>query len=183
MGTDLQPASNPLSLLRLQYSAIVRAFSRLRSERGNALLEVALVAALLGVPLLLGTGEMGYAVYDSIEIANAANVAALYGMQSATFASDTSGMTAAARAEATDVGAALTVTPTAYYACSSAVGGTQYTGGSAQANANAACTGGSNHALEFVKVNTSATVTPLVHCPGLPASFALIGSSVMEVEQ
>ena len=163
--------------------AMARALSGLRGESGNALVEVALICSLLGVPLLLGTGEMGYVVYDSIEISNAAHAASLYGMQSATFASDTAGMRTAAQNEATDFGAALTVTPTSYWACSSAIGGTQYTGGSAQTNANAACTGGTNHALEFVQVNTSATVTPLVHCPGLPTSFALSGSSVMEVEQ
>jgi Flp pilus assembly protein TadG len=147
------------------------------------MIEVALITSLLGVPLLLGTAEVGYVVYDSIEISNAANASSLYGMQSSTFASDTAGMKTAAQNEATDFGAALTVTPTSYYACSSAIGGTQYTGPSAQSNANAACTGGTNHALQFVQVNTSATVTPLVHCPGLPTSFALTGSSVMEVEE
>jgi hypothetical protein len=126
---------------------------------------------------------MASLVYDSIEISNAANAGAAYGMQSLTFASNTSGMTTAAQNEASDFGAALSVTPTTYYACSSAIGGTQYTGASAQSNANAGCTGTGNHALEFVQVKTSASVTPSIHWLGLPSSFTLTGSSVMEVEQ
>lgn len=152
-------------------------------ERGDALVELALALSILGLPLLVGTSDMGFVVYDSIEVANAAHAAALYGMQSSTYAANTSGMTTAAQNEASDFGASLSVTPTAYYACSNAIGGTRYTGSSAQANATAACTGGSNHALEFVQVNTSATVIPPVHLPGISNSFTVTGSSVMEVEQ
>jgi len=166
------------NLSRLRSSCL-----RLRGDSGNAMIELALVMAFLGIPLLLGTSEMAILVYDSIEISNAARAASAYGMQSLTFASNTSGMTTAAQTEASDFGAALSVTPTAYYACSSAVGGTQYTGSNAQSNANAACTGSGNHALEFVQVTTSAAVTPAIHCPGLAGSFTLTGSSVMEVEQ
>jgi Flp pilus assembly protein TadG len=164
--------------LRLSMSCV-----GLRRERGDALVELALVLSLLGVPLLIGTADMGFVVYDSIEVANAAHAAALYGMQSSTYAANSSGMIAAAQAEASDFGTALGVTPIPYYACSSAIGGTQYTGSNAQANATSACTGGTNHALEFVQVNTSVTVTPPIHLPGISKSFTVAGSSVMEVEQ
>ena len=155
----------------------------LRGDCGSAVVELALVCAFFVPPLLLGTGQMGILVYDSIEISNAASVATAYGMQSLTFAANTAGMTTAAQMEASDFGTALTVTPTSYYACSSALGGTQYTGTNAQSNATAGCTGTGNHALEFVQVKTSAIVTPSIHCPGLPASYTLTGASVMEVEQ
>jgi len=154
-----------------------------RGEAGGALIELALAVSVLGVPLLLGTAEMGLVVYDSIEVSDAANAGAMYGMQSPTYATNTSGMTTAAQADAADFGARLNVTPAWYYVCALAVGGTQYTGANAQANATAACTGAGNHALEFVQVNTSATVTPAIHCPGLPQSFTLTGQSAMEVEQ
>jgi hypothetical protein len=91
-------------------------------------------------------------------------------------------MTSAAQAEASDIGPSLSVTPSSYYACSLAINGTQYTGTNAQTNATSACTGGTNHPLEFVKVATSATIAPLIHCPGLPKTFTLNGLSVMEVE-
>jgi Flp pilus assembly protein TadG len=135
------------------------------------------------MPLLIGTSDMGFVVYDSIEVSNAAHAAAMYGMQSSTYAANTSGMTTVAQAEATDFGTNLSVTPTSYYVCANAISGTQYTGASAQSNANTACTGSGNHALEFVHVTTSVTVTPPIHLPILPRTFTVTGSSVMEVEQ
>jgi Flp pilus assembly protein TadG len=155
----------------------------LRDERGSALVELAFFVTFFATPLLLGTADMGFLVYDSIEITNAAHAAAAYGMQSATLAANNAGMTTAAQTEAADFGTAVTVSPTTYYACATAVGGTQYTGSNAQSNATAACTGTSNHALQFVQVNTSASVTPPIRFPGLPASFTVRGTSVMEVEQ
>ena len=158
----------------------------LGGESGNALVELALVFALLGIPMLLGTVEMGYVVYYSVEISNAASAGALYGMQSATYADAASipAVQSAAQAEAPDFGTKLTVTPTTFYVCTSAVGGTQYSTGSyTQAQATAKCSGTGNHALEFIQVLTSATATPPVHCPGLPATFTLGGKSVLEVEQ
>jgi Flp pilus assembly protein TadG len=155
----------------------------LRGEQGNALIELAFVFSFLGVPMLIGTADMGFVVYDSIEVTDAAHTAALYGMQSSTYAANSSGMIAAAQANATDFGTNLTVSPTTFYACSNAINGTQYTGSNAQANATAACTGGTNHALEFVQVGTSMTVTPPVHLGKLAKTFTVTGSSVMEVEQ
>jgi Flp pilus assembly protein TadG len=156
----------------------------LDGESGNALVELALVFALLGIPMLLGTVEMGTVVYDSVEISNAANAGALYGMQNATDAASSAGITTAGRAEAPEFGSSLTVTPTTFYVCTSAVGGAQYSTGSyTQAQATAKCSGTGNHALEFIQVLTSATATPPVHCPGLPKTFTLGGKSVLEVEQ
>jgi Flp pilus assembly protein TadG len=156
----------------------------LDGESGNALVELALVFSLLGIPVLLGTVEMGYVVYDSVEISNAANAGALYGMQNATDAASSAGITTAAQAEAPDFGSSLTVTPTTFYVCTSAVGGAEYSTGSyTQAQATAKCSGTGNHALEFIQVLTRATATPPVHCPGLAKTFTLGGTSVMEVEQ
>lgn len=156
--------------------------SRLRDDSGSALIELAIFMTFLGLPLLLGTAEMGFVVYDAIEVQNAAYAGATYGMQSITYAASTSGMVLAAQGEASDFNTLLTVTPSTFYACATAIGGTRYTGSSAQSNATSACGTGSNHALQFVQVLTSITVTPPIHCPMLPATFALTGSSVMEVE-
>ena len=155
----------------------------LRGEGGSAMVELALVVGVLGVPLWLGTAQMGCLIYDSIEVSDAASVGALYGMRSSTYAVDNAGMITTAQADAADFGANLSVTPVTYYVCALAVNGTQYTGASAQLNATAGCTGTGNHALQFVQVNTSATVTPVIHCPGLPATFKLTGQAAMEVEQ
>jgi hypothetical protein len=123
---------------------------------------------------------MATLIYGSIEVSNAAHAGAMYGMQNATLAGESSGITAAAQTEASDFGANLTVTPTTYYACSAALGGTQY---STQSAATAACTGSGNHSLEFVQVAVSAPVTSPFNCPPLPASFTLRSISVMEVEE
>ena len=160
--------------------------SGLGGECGNALVELALVFALIGIPMLLGTVEMGYVVYYSVEISNAASAGALYGMQSPTYAdaANIPAVQSAAQAEATDFGTNLTVTPTTYYACSLAAGGTQYPIATyTLAQATAACTGTNNHPLLFIQVLTSVTATPPVHCPGLPTTFTLGGKSVLEVEQ
>jgi Flp pilus assembly protein TadG len=152
----------------------------LRAESGGALVEMALCIPLLGAPVLIGTAETGMALYDSIEVSNAAHAGTAYGMMSSTYAASSSGMISAAQGEAPDLGSALNVTPTTYYACSQSIAGTQYT---SQSAANSACTGSSNHSLEFVQVITTATVPIPFRVPGLPTSFYLTATSVMEVEE
>jgi Flp pilus assembly protein TadG len=155
----------------------------LRGNAGSSLVESALVLSFFCVPFLVATGEMGLIIWDSIEVQNSAHTAASYAMQSPTMAANTSAITTAAQADAPTFGADLAVTPTVYYVCSAAIAGTQYTGSNAASNASAACTGGSNHPLQFVKVATSVTVTPALHWTGLTRTFGLSGSSAIEVEQ
>jgi Flp pilus assembly protein TadG len=152
----------------------------LREDRGDALVEMALCISLMGMPLLVGTVELGSLFYTSIEVSNAAHTGAMYGMISSTFAANSSGIITAAQSEASDLGDNLTVVPTVYYACSGSIGGTQY---STQSAAGAACTSSSNHSLEFIQVTTSASIKPPIRCPGLPSTFTMVGSSVMEVEE
>jgi hypothetical protein len=154
---------------------------RLTDNAGNAALELAFAFGVFGTPLLLGTSELAMVVYDSIELSNCAHAGAMYGMMSSTFAGDTTGIQNAAQAEASDFGTNVTVTPTTYYACSSAVDGTQY---STQTAAAAACpANASNHYLQFVKVVSSMNINPPVKCPGLPKTLTVSGTSVMEVQE
>lgn len=151
-----------------------------RSE-GNATVELALAFSVLVTPIMLGTAETAFLVYDSIEISNSAHAGAMYGMISSTFATDTSGIQSAAQSEAADFGSKLNVTPTTYYACSAAIGGTQYT---TQSSAAAACpANSSNHYLQFVQVTSSASITPPIQMIGLPKTWTLQGSSTMEVQE
>ena len=76
--------------------------------------------AFLGVPLLLATSYFGVLLLDQIEITNAAHAGAMYAMTSSTFAEDTANIQAAAQAETNRFGSNLTVTPSIYYACSTA---------------------------------------------------------------
>lgn len=169
------------SIFRSGVRTLRRCLRAARSSAGNATLELSLVLGLFGIPLLLGIYELAILVHEGIEVSNAAHAGAMYGMMSSTYASDTSGITTAAKAEAADFGPVLTVTPTVYYACSQALSGTQY---STQAAASAVCPSGqANHYLEFVKVTTTASLSAPVHIASLPSSLTVNGSSIMEVEE
>jgi Flp pilus assembly protein TadG len=161
--------------------AVVAGCRKLNDNSGNATIELALAFSVLVTPLMLGTAETAFLVYDSIEISNAAHAGAMYGMISSTFAGDNTGIQNAARADASDLGTSLTVTPTVYYACSAAPTGTHYT---TEASAGAACPkNASNHYLQFIQVASTATITPPLKIPGMPGSWNLQGLSVMEVQE
>ena len=131
--------------------------------------------------MMLGTTEVAFLIYDSIEISNAAQAGAVYRMMSPTFAGDSAGIRDAAQSEATDLGGNLTVTSTKYCACSALLGGTQYP---TQSAASAACpANATNHYLQFVQVAFSAAVKSPIGVPGLPRTWTLKGFSVMEVQE
>jgi Flp pilus assembly protein TadG len=157
---------------------LLRRWRPLREEQGSALVEMGLMMSFIGAPLLLSTVYFAVMLVDSIIVANAAHAAAEYAMTSSTFAEDTSNIVAAGQQDAANSGLSVvpTITPTIFYACSTAINGTQY---STQAAATSACTGGSNHPLEFIKVVATATVSPI----GLSRSTALTSTSIMEVEE
>ncbi len=161
-------------------SAISAGCKHLSDDAGGAMLELAFVISIFGAPLIVGTGTTAIMVYDSIEVTNAAHAGSAYGMMSSTFASDTAGITAAAKEDAGDMSNNLTVAPTIYFACSAAPASTQYT---TQAAANTACTGVSNHSLEFIRVVTNTSIPSPFNLPGVPSTFVLGGTSVMEVEE
>jgi hypothetical protein len=169
-----------LRFLHTLHSRFLQARKAMQRNEGSSLVELALLMSFFGAPMLLGTSEVAFLIYDSIEVTNAAHAGAMYGMMSSTFAADSSGVRAAAQAEAPDIGSTVTVTPTIYYACSAAVDGTQY---STQTAANTACTGVSNHSLQFIKVVTSATITSPFQFAGLPNNVTFGGTSVMEVQE
>ena len=141
-------------------------------------MELALVVSILVPPLLLGVTDMAMVLYFSIEVSNAAHAGAIYGMPSSVLAGSTAGITAAAKAEAPDFLAAnVTVTPTTYWTCNTAQGGTTYATSAAAASPCSPA-----YPLEFVKVVVSAPVSPPFHCCGIPATITLSSASVMEVE-
>jgi Flp pilus assembly protein TadG len=97
--------------------------SRLRSQRGQSLIEVALLTPLL-LSLMVGTIEMGRYAYLSILVGNAARAGAAYGSQSLALSVDASGhwvVMVSVQAQATfnalfkypGIPASLTVTQTA----------------------------------------------------------------------
>jgi Flp pilus assembly protein TadG len=132
----------------------------------------------VGVPLLLGTVYFGVVLVDSIIVANAAQAGAEYAMTSSPNAEDNARIIAAGQADAANTGIRVTptITPSVFFACSSAINGTQYP---TQAAATTACPGGASHTLEFTQVTATATVSPI----GINKSITLTSTSILEVEE
>jgi Flp pilus assembly protein TadG len=119
--------------------------------------------------LVIGVVDFGRAFYDSIELENAARAGAQYGAINPT---DTAGMIAAAKSDAsTDISS---VTATASYGCMCSDG----TGVSANCATAPSCSS-STRQVNYVQVNTSYTYSTFFPWPGVPSSFALTGNATL----
>ncbi len=139
-------------------------------ERGQAMVELALTMPLLML-LLLGAAEFARMAYSAIETSNAARAGVQYGAQNHITASDYSGMQTAALSDGPNV-RGLTATATHFCGCANGAPSTCAAGD---------CAG--SRMLEYVQVNTSATMAPMVYYPGFPRIFTLNGQAIMEVWQ
>jgi Flp pilus assembly protein TadG len=144
----------------------------LGDEHGSSLVELALVFPIF-ILLLAGAAEFGRLAYDAIEVSNAAYAGAIYGAQSHATAVDTTNIELAATNDAADV-TGVSATAVTFCTCSS---GTTIT------CSNTASCNSPDRVLEFVQVNTIATVNPLFHYPGIATTFTLHGQSILRVEQ
>jgi Flp pilus assembly protein TadG len=142
-----------------------------RDNTGGAIVELALVVPIF-TALLLGAAEFATLEYAGIETSNAARAGVAYGSQSATTAADISGMQTAATNDGKDV-SGLAATATEFWSCSNAP--------STQSSSPPTCSSG-DHLLNYVQVTTTATVTPVVHLPGLQTAFTLHGLAIMRVQ-
>jgi Flp pilus assembly protein TadG len=151
----------------------------MRDDAGQSLVELALILPVF-VLLILGAVEFGQLAYAAIEVSNAARAGVQYGAQSAATAADAAGMVAAARNDGSNVYQTygLTVTPTTFCSCSNAAAVPVQGGCPAAATT---CSANGARVLNYVEVNTSATITPLIHYPGF-GGFTLTGLAVMRVE-
>jgi Flp pilus assembly protein TadG len=144
--------------------------SGIRNTKGQALVEVALTAPLL-ILLLLGAAELGQVAFAAIEVANAASAGVQYGAQTTITASDTTGIQTAASDDASNL-TGLTATSSFTCICSN---------GSASTCLPTDCS--TSNIEEILTVKTQASVTPLIHLPGLPRPFTLRGQAVQKVIQ
>jgi Flp pilus assembly protein TadG len=149
--------------------------SRLTGDTGQGLVELALTLPLL-ILILMGGAEFARFAWASIETANAARAGAQYGAQTNVTASDDAGMQTAALNDGVNL-SGLTATSSHSCACSTAP-----TTSLGCLNALPACASPAI-VLEYVQVNTSSTIRPLYHWPGLPATFTPNGSALMQVAQ
>jgi Flp pilus assembly protein TadG len=154
-----------------------------RDNAGSSLIELALSMTVL-LALLAGIADLALYIYASVEATNAAHAGALYGAQNPVTACDNAGMVAAAKADAPNIvnitatatGANSNCKASAICACSNSLG-------TFAACSTISCSGAGNRVLEYVQVNTTATVSTIVRFPGMPASLTLNGQNIMRVEQ
>lgn len=151
-------------------SASPRRAGRSSREKGQALVELALILPMMAL-LTVGVIEIGRAAYYGIEVSSAARAGAQFGTQSLAAASDLTDITTAAQNDVPDIGTNLTVT-------------TQQSCGCTAATLTTSCpVTGCTYPLVYLTVTTTYTLSSLFHYPGIPATFALTGTSQMPVRQ
>jgi Flp pilus assembly protein TadG len=143
-------------------------FHLLRDENGASLVELAFVLPLFPL-LLFGSLDFARAFYVSVEIAGAAQAAALYGSQNPT---DTSGMQTAAKDDAPDVPNLSAGTTTYGTECSD---GTHYTANTQTMPTVSTCSGATP--VYRINVTVTGTYSPLIPWPGVPSSMSLTSSA------
>lgn len=138
-------------------------------QAGTSFIEAAI---LVPVMLLLCCGTMDFAriVYAGIEIAGAARAGVQYGALTPGHAGDTSGMIAAAKAEAADLGSSVTATASNFCACS----GTTTT-------CSSSCSGGTTPD-GYVTVTANYTFNTVVNYPGVPQTVVLSRTAKMRAQ-
>jgi Flp pilus assembly protein TadG len=146
------------------------------NQAGSALVELALMFPIF-LLMLVGSAEFGRLAYAAIEVSNAARAGAAYGAQSHITASNYTGMELAATQDAPNV-AGITATATNFCSCSSAPSTPV-----SCTTVLSSCSTAPLHSLEYVQVNTTATIGPLFNYPGIAHTFTLTGRAIMRVEQ
>lgn len=151
-------------------SLIARILRSRREEAGQSLIELALMMPIFSI-LIVGSAEFARLAYASIEVTNAARAGAQYGAQSTSTAADLTGMQSVAKAAGPNV-TVMQATASTSCVCSD---GTTIT----CASAGTSCAA---RIEEYVHVNTSASIDPMFHLPGLPTTYTLTGVAVQRVE-
>jgi Flp pilus assembly protein TadG len=147
------------------------------AEGGQSLVEFALMLPLMCL-LLLGVVEIGRAAFYSIRVGNAATAGVEYGSQNPSTASDTTGMTTAAKNDANL--SSMTANATWGCTCDTGAGTSCTKPAPPPSSCGNACAG---QVVECVQVTTTVTFSPLFHYPRLPSSFTANGNAVMRVRK
>jgi Flp pilus assembly protein TadG len=160
---------------------------RKRSERGQSLVEVALLTPLL-LAVLTGTIEMGRYAYMSILVGNAARAGAAYGAQSLPLSVDVTGIQTAANNDFQNNGpgtASLTISGGgpggSYTSCGCDSGGTVTSANcSTNVNPNAGiCASG--HWVVMVSVKAAGSFNSLIKYPGITNPITVTQTATMRV--
>ena len=163
--TGAGAAAQPMRRLSMRFRC-----RELRDEFGGSIVELALLMPVFTL-MLIGTTELGLLAYDAIEVSNAAYAGAAYASRNRGTALDSTHILLAAVNDGVNV-PGLTATSTTSCTCN---------GTSSPCTGSASSCAYPNRIVEYVQVNTSATLSSLLHCPGLPPTFVLQGQATMRV--
>ena len=137
--------------------------------------------------IIVGAAELGRLAYAAIEVNNAARAGVAYAAQSHTTANDTSSIQLAATKEAATQDAAdiggLTVTVSQSCSCESSAGVMTSFASCDKTVTNLTTCPSPSRIVEYVQVQTSASVNTLFHLPGIPNTVTMQGNANMRVEQ
>lgn len=149
---------------------VIRACSsKLNSERGQSLIELALSVPVIAM-LLFGSLEVAKVIYASVEVRDAAMAGVQYGTRDPIAAADSTGIQNAAAADAPN----LVITTTSSLSCVCSDGSTSTCQPTDCPNSN----------IETVlTVQTQSTIDPLIHLPDLPATYTVQGQAIQKVLQ
>jgi Flp pilus assembly protein TadG len=152
-----------------------------RDDSGQAFVELALVLPML-ILLVVGGAEIGRLAYADIEISNAARAGVAYAMQSHTKASDNPNIKIAAKRDAPNIPGLVVDDATLTCYCETSAGVTTAFASCATNVANTTACPSPSVLVEYVQVNTSASIDTLFHLPAIPNTVTLRGKAIMRVE-
>jgi Flp pilus assembly protein TadG len=132
-----------------------------KHQDGNSLIETALVLPVL-LLLLAAAVDIGRAFRAAIIVNAAARTGAAYGIH---YPTDTAGMILAAKTDASNTSTFVTVSATANYGCECS------DGTAIDCGSGSSC--GTMNSVYYVEVDTTATYTPMLPWPGIPATIPL----------
>ncbi len=148
--------------------------ARRHFKPGQAATELAFSVPILAL-LLVGTADFGRAFFFNQEVVAAARAGAQYGSQSSSTAADSTGIKAAAVANAINIsGFDASHVTTSFCTCNAPAGVT--------ACASTYCNG-ANSMASYVTVTATATFTTLVNYPGVPHVTNMSSNAIMQVQQ
>ena len=138
-------------------------------RRGNAMLEFALVSAVLTM-VLFGVMDYGRIFGAAEQTANAANAGAAFAALSVANSGNLTAITNAARADAPEA-TGMTVTTSSFCTC---------TFGGDPMSCSSSCVSGSKRA--YVRVSTALPFQTLIQYPHLPGSTTLRASAIVRIQ-
>jgi Flp pilus assembly protein TadG len=152
-------------------------------DNGQAFVELALVLPMLTL-LIVGGVELGRLAYADIEVSNAARAAVAYAMQNHSTAAPEAypAITAAATQDAPEIHSLVVDPPILTCYCETKLGVTTAFPSCAPGVANTTACASPSVIVEYVQVNTSASIDTVFHLPAIPNSVTLRGTAIMRVE-